>query len=73
MLIAIEILMLTAYQERYMSEPEKYRQFLKIVQAYQIEDRPLKEVYTSVASLFSSAPELVEDFKLFLPAGSSPS
>jgi histone deacetylase complex regulatory component SIN3 len=50
-----------------MSEPEKYQQFFEILQNYQREAISVQEVYTSVVTLFSSAPELVEDFKLFLP------
>jgi paired amphipathic helix protein Sin3a len=40
---------------------------LEILQTYQKEARPIQNVYAQVTQLFSSAPDLLEDFKQFLP------
>ncbi|KAI8904077.1 SIN3-like protein B, transcription regulator [Gorgonomyces haynaldii] len=52
---------------RYAKEPEVYRQFLEILQAYQREARPIQEVYTQVKILFRGSQDLLEEFKQFLP------
>ena len=48
-------------------QPEIYKQFLEILQTYQRESKPIQDVYAQVTQLFSSAPDLLEDFKQFLP------
>ena len=50
-----------------MAQPEIYKQFLEILQTYQKESKPIQDVYAQVTQLFNAAPDLLEDFKQFLP------
>ncbi len=59
--------MLTYLQNRFQDKPEIYKQFLEILQTYQRESKPIQDVYAQVTHLFSTAPDLLEDFKQFLP------
>ncbi|KAK5992487.1 Transcriptional regulatory protein SIN3 [Cladobotryum mycophilum] len=52
---------------RFQDKPEIYKQFLEILQTYQREQKPIQDVYAQVTTLFNSAPDLLEDFKQFLP------
>ncbi|KAJ1726916.1 Transcriptional regulatory protein sin3, partial [Coemansia biformis] len=52
---------------RFAAEPDRYKEFLEILQTYQKESRPIHEVYGQVQHLFSSAPDLLDEFKQFLP------
>ncbi|KAL9049653.1 MAG: hypothetical protein Q9162_007114 [Coniocarpon cinnabarinum] len=54
-------------KNRFSSQPEIYKQFLEILQTYQRESKPIGDVYAQVTSLFNGAPDLLEDFKQFLP------
>lgn len=54
-------------QNRFQDKPEIYKQFLEILQTYQREQKPIQDVYAQVTTLFNSAPDLLEDFKQFLP------
>jgi paired amphipathic helix protein Sin3a len=58
---------LTLPQNRFAQAPEIYKQFLEILQTYQRESKPIQDVYAQVTQLFLSAPDLLEDFKQFLP------
>jgi paired amphipathic helix protein Sin3a len=58
---------LTSCQNRFSSQPEIYKQFLEILQTYQRESKPIQDVYAQVTQLFNAAPDLLEDFKQFLP------
>ena len=40
---------------------------MEILQTYQKESKPIGEVYGQVTQLFNAAPDLLEDFKQFLP------
>jgi paired amphipathic helix protein Sin3a len=40
---------------------------LEILQTYQRESKPIQDVYAQVTTLFGGAPDLLEDFKQFLP------
>jgi paired amphipathic helix protein Sin3a len=40
---------------------------LEILQTYQRESKPIQDVYAQVTQLFNTAPDLLEDFKQFLP------
>lgn len=40
---------------------------MEILQTYQREQRPITEVYSQVTRLFEGAPDLLDDFKQFLP------
>ena len=53
------------------SQPDIYKQFLKILQVYQRESGPIQDVYAQVTKLFHSAPDLLEDFNQFLPESAS--
>lgn len=57
---------------RFANQPDIYKQFLEILQTYQREQKPIAEVYEQVTSLFSSSPDLLDDFKQFLPDTSAP-
>ncbi|KAG9284179.1 hypothetical protein G9A89_022953 [Geosiphon pyriformis] len=54
-------------KNRFSTEPETYKQFLEILQTYQKEQKPIQEVYSQVQDLFKSAPDLLDEFKQFLP------
>ncbi|KAL2015593.1 hypothetical protein VTK56DRAFT_5189 [Thermocarpiscus australiensis] len=54
-------------KNRFQDKPEIYKQFLEILQTYQREQKPIQDVYAQVTSLFHTAPDLLEDFKQFLP------
>lgn len=54
-------------KNRFAQQPDIYKQFLEILQTYQRESKPIQDVYAQVTGLFSSAPDLLEDFKQFLP------
>lgn len=54
-------------QNRFAGQPEVYKQFLEILQTYQRESKPIQDVYAQVTQLFNAAPDLLEDFKQFLP------
>ncbi|KAI5285008.1 Transcriptional regulatory protein sin3 [Ascosphaera acerosa] len=54
-------------KNRYSEAPEIYKQFLEILQTYQRDSKPIQDVYAQVTVLFKSAPDLLEDFKQFLP------
>ncbi|KAI0784958.1 hypothetical protein C8Q75DRAFT_776889 [Abortiporus biennis] len=60
---------------RYNDEPDTYKQFLEILQTYQKEQRHLQDsqVYAQVSMLFKNAPDLMEEFKDFLPSATNPS
>lgn len=52
---------------RFKSDPSVYKSFLEILQTYQTDQRPIHEVYEQVTMLFQGAPDLLDDFKKFLP------
>lgn len=58
---------LSAIKNRFQDKPEIYKQFLEILQTYQREQKPIQDVYAQVTTLFNAAPDLLEDFKQFLP------
>jgi paired amphipathic helix protein Sin3a len=55
------------WQNRFQDKPEIYKQFLEILQTYQRESKAITDVYAQVTALFHGAPDLLEDFKQFLP------
>ncbi|EGV64961.1 hypothetical protein CANTEDRAFT_93195 [Yamadazyma tenuis ATCC 10573] len=57
---------------RFANQPDIYKQFLEILQTYQREQKPIAEVYEQVTVLFSNSPDLLDDFKQFLPDTSAP-
>lgn len=52
---------------RFASQPDIYKTFLEILQTYQREQLRIPEVYAQVTQLFQDAPDLLNDFKQFLP------
>ncbi|KAJ7069059.1 histone deacetylase complex, SIN3 component [Mycena belliarum] len=60
---------LNRIKARYADDPNTYKQFLDILQAYQKEQRHLQDsqVYAQVQHLFKDAPDLLGEFKAFLP------
>ncbi|KAJ7603117.1 histone deacetylase complex, SIN3 component [Roridomyces roridus] len=60
---------LNKIKARYVDDPNTYKQFLDILQAYQKEQRQIKDsqVYVQVQHLFRDAPDLLGEFQVFLP------
>ncbi|EGO30319.1 hypothetical protein SERLADRAFT_444328 [Serpula lacrymans var. lacrymans S7.9] len=60
---------LNKIKARYADDPDTYKQFLEILQTYQKEQRHLhdSQVYVQVQMLFKDAPDLLSEFKDFLP------
>ncbi|CCF55947.1 hypothetical protein KAFR_0A05120 [Kazachstania africana CBS 2517] len=57
-------------KNRFADQPDIYKNFLEILQTYQREQKPINEVYAQVTILFQNAPDLLDDFKKFLPDSS---
>ncbi|KAJ7597424.1 hypothetical protein C8J56DRAFT_920036 [Mycena floridula] len=57
---------------RYPDDTNVYKQFLDILQSYQKEQKQIQDsqVYAQVQQLFKDAPDLLAEFKAFLPDGS---
>jgi hypothetical protein len=47
--------------------PRDIEAILEILQTYQRESTPIQDVYSEIKNLFSSAPDLVVEFKQFVP------
>ncbi|WVO13131.1 hypothetical protein L204_100743 [Cryptococcus depauperatus] len=56
---------------RFNNDPDTYKQFLEILQTYQRDTRDIDEVYEQVTKLFTNAPDLLDEFKQFLPENGS--
>ncbi|WWC68464.1 uncharacterized protein I206_102392 [Kwoniella pini CBS 10737] len=54
-------------KNRFNNDPDTYKQFLEILQTYQRDTRDIAEVYEQVTRLFNNAPDLLDEFKQFLP------
>jgi paired amphipathic helix protein Sin3a len=54
-------------KQRYAAQPDIYKLFLENLQMYQKGLKPINEVYREISVLFRDAPNLLEDFKLFMP------
>ena len=54
-------------KQRYATQPDIYKLFLENLQMYQKGLKPINEVYREISILFKEAPDLLEDFKLFMP------
>nr|XP_031858732.1 uncharacterized protein CI109_005826 [Kwoniella shandongensis]KAA5525804.1 hypothetical protein CI109_005826 [Kwoniella shandongensis] len=59
-------------KNRFNSDPDTYKQFLEILQTYQRDTRDIAEVYEQVTKLFNNAPDLLDEFKQFLPENGGP-
>ncbi|TFK41885.1 histone deacetylase complex, SIN3 component [Crucibulum laeve] len=60
---------LNKIKARYPEDPNMYKQFLDILQTYQKEQKQVQDtqVYPQVQMLFRDAPDLLAEFKAFLP------
>ncbi|PCH34038.1 hypothetical protein WOLCODRAFT_94711 [Wolfiporia cocos MD-104 SS10] len=58
---------------RFDDDPETYKQFLEILHAYQKGQKELQDVYAQVQMLFKEAPDLMNEFRDFLPDLAGPS
>ncbi|TBU34473.1 hypothetical protein BD311DRAFT_649726 [Dichomitus squalens] len=61
---------LSKIKNRYHDDQQTYKQFLEILQTYQKEQRHVQDqsqVYAQVQMLFKDAPDLMDEFKDFLP------
>ncbi|KAK4683853.1 paired amphipathic helix protein Sin3a, partial [Tremellales sp. Uapishka_1] len=58
-------------KNRFNNDPDTYKQFLEILQTYQRDTRDIAEVYAQVTKLFDNAPDLLDEFKAFLPENGS--
>ncbi|KAH0838113.1 paired amphipathic helix [Lanmaoa asiatica] len=60
---------LNKIKARYADDPDTYKQFLEILQTYQKEQRHIQDsqVYAQVQLLFKDTPDLLAEFKDFLP------
>ncbi|TPX52735.1 hypothetical protein SeMB42_g01212 [Synchytrium endobioticum] len=54
-------------KNRFAHDADTYKQFLEVLQTYQKEQKPIQEVYAQVRVLFALAPDLLDEFKQFLP------
>ncbi|PFH52285.1 hypothetical protein AMATHDRAFT_74340 [Amanita thiersii Skay4041] len=62
---------LNKIKARYADDNNTYKQFLDILQTYQKEQRNIQDVYLQVQLLFKDAPDLLAEFKDFLPEAAS--
>lgn len=62
---------LNKIKARYADDNNTYKQFLDILQTYQKEQRNIQDVYLQVQILFKEAPELMDEFRDFLPEAAS--
>ncbi|KAJ7649742.1 paired amphipathic helix [Roridomyces roridus] len=58
---------LNKIKARYTDDLSTYKQFLDILQAYQKDQMLIQESYVRVQHLFRDAPDLLDEFKMFLP------
>ncbi|ORX34170.1 hypothetical protein BD324DRAFT_636920 [Kockovaella imperatae] len=56
---------------RFSEDQDTYKQFLEILQTYQRDTKDIAEVYEQVTKLFHLAPDLIAEFKKFLPENGS--
>jgi histone deacetylase complex regulatory component SIN3 len=57
----------TTIRNRFASEPEMYRSFLKILDTYKRGQKGIKDVLEQVSLLFADHPDLLMEFTYFLP------
>eukprot|EP01096_Ripella_sp_DP13-Kostka_P010862 TRINITY_DN433_c0_g2_i2.p1 TRINITY_DN433_c0_g2~~TRINITY_DN433_c0_g2_i2.p1 ORF type:complete len:1109 (-),score=559.54 TRINITY_DN433_c0_g2_i2:192-3518(-) len=57
---------------RFEKQPETYKTFLSILHTYHKENHTISEVYEQVAELFHDHPDLLAEFKQFLPDNQAP-
>ncbi|KAK1606413.1 hypothetical protein QYE76_030086 [Lolium multiflorum] len=52
---------------RFQHEEDVYKAFLGVLNMYRMHNKPIQDVYEEVATLFRDHPDLLEEFKHFLP------
>ncbi|KAL9657606.1 hypothetical protein ABK040_012685 [Willaertia magna] len=57
----------TKIKHRFLYQPTTYKAFLDILHNYQREQTTIKKVYEQVSELFADHPDLLNEFKQFLP------
>ncbi|CAN6327057.1 unnamed protein product [Urochloa humidicola] len=57
---------------RFQHEDHVYKSFLGILNMYRMHNKPIQDVYEEVATLFHGQPDLLEEFKQFLPDNPTP-
>ncbi|KAL6619882.1 hypothetical protein ACP70R_035021 [Stipagrostis hirtigluma subsp. patula] len=57
---------------RFKEEDHVYKSFLAILNSYRTQNKLIQDIYQEVATLFHDHPDLLEEFKLFLPDTSLP-
>ncbi|CAL4902486.1 unnamed protein product [Urochloa decumbens] len=57
---------------RFQQEDHVYKSFLGILNMYRMHNKPIQDVYQEVATLFHGHPDLLEEFKHFLPDNPTP-
>ncbi|PSS30420.1 Paired amphipathic helix protein Sin3-like [Actinidia chinensis var. chinensis] len=58
-------------KKRFQNDDHVYKSFLDILNMYRKEHKGITEVYQEVAALFTDHPDLLEEFKRFLPDASA--
>ncbi|XP_038715705.1 paired amphipathic helix protein Sin3-like 2 isoform X2 [Tripterygium wilfordii] len=58
-------------KKRFQSDDHVYKSFLDILNMYRKEHKDISEVYIEVAALFEDHPDLLEEFRRFLPDSSA--
>lgn len=67
-MIAWKLLANTSFTQGHLQDkPGVYERFLEVLQVYQREKIPVQDLISQVTTIFNSAPELLEDFKIILP------
>lgn len=54
-------------KNRFSDHPGIYKQFLEMLKTYQRDEMPVQDLVSQVGDLFASAPDLVVEFKQFIP------
>ncbi|KAG2616960.1 hypothetical protein PVAP13_3NG177532 [Panicum virgatum] len=59
-------------KSRFQQEDHVYKSFLGILNMYRMHNKPIQDVYEEVATLLHGHPDLLEEFKRFLPENPTP-
>ncbi|KAG2625202.1 paired amphipathic helix protein Sin3-like 4 isoform X4 [Panicum virgatum] len=69
---AMAISFVNRIKSRFQQEDRVYKSFLAILNMYRMHNKPIQDVYEEVAKLLRSHPDLLEEFKNFLPENPTP-
>ncbi|PAN17692.1 hypothetical protein PAHAL_3G150100 [Panicum hallii] len=69
---AMAISFVNKIKSRFQQEDHVYKSFLGILNMYRMHNKPIQDVYEEVATLFHGHPDLLEEFKHFLPENPTP-